>query len=223
MPPKGWRKNTEGSHPVSTKERDQISIDDILFPRATVTRIARSALTDGGLISKDSALAIQRSATVFVSYLLVSARQNTKKFDRKVVGPQDIIAALENTEFASFIPHIQTQLDKFQIQKEIYNHKKREKYAAERSAKEKENAGNDTVDDNDNEKKRVGQKESDDDENSNNDKDEDQEEAEDEDESDDEGEDENEETQNANNEEPQVKKLKKTKTDREDTVSEKES
>lgn len=48
-----------------------ISIDDILFPRATVNRLAKAILADGGLISKDSSIALQRSATVFVSHLLV--------------------------------------------------------------------------------------------------------------------------------------------------------
>lgn len=71
MPPKGWRKSADGSYPVPSKERDMISIDDILFPKATVNRLARAILQEGGIISKDSSTAIQRSATVFVSYLLV--------------------------------------------------------------------------------------------------------------------------------------------------------
>ena len=48
-----------------------ISIEDILFPKATVNKLARAILPEGGLISKDSSTALQRSSTVFVSYLLV--------------------------------------------------------------------------------------------------------------------------------------------------------
>ncbi|KAH3684680.1 hypothetical protein WICPIJ_004345 [Wickerhamomyces pijperi] len=117
MPPKGWRKNAEGSHPVHTKERDQISIDDILFPKATVTRLAKGVLSEG-LISKDSVTAIQRSATAFVSYILVSARTNAKRFDRKTVSPQDIFAALKSCEFGDFSEHIQAELDRFLERKE---------------------------------------------------------------------------------------------------------
>jgi len=71
MPPKGWRKSADGSYPVPSKERDMISIDDILFPKATVNRLGRAILPEGNIISKDSSTALQRSATVFVSYLLV--------------------------------------------------------------------------------------------------------------------------------------------------------
>jgi DNA polymerase epsilon subunit 3 len=71
MPPKGWRKNAEGAYPVTSKERDSISIEDILFPKATVNRLARAIIPDGGILSKDSSTVVQRSSTVFVNYLLI--------------------------------------------------------------------------------------------------------------------------------------------------------
>lgn len=126
MPPKGWRKNAEGAYPATSKERDSISIDDILFPKATVNRLARAIIPDGGIISKDSSTAIQRSATVFVSYLLVHARQNAKRYDRKTIGPQDVLAALEQSEFSSFIPSVQQELDIYQAHKDVLKQKRRE-------------------------------------------------------------------------------------------------
>lgn len=61
----------EGAYPVTSKERDSITIEDMLFPKATVNRLARAIIPEGGILSKDSATAVQRSSTVFVSYLLV--------------------------------------------------------------------------------------------------------------------------------------------------------
>ncbi|CDR44772.1 CYFA0S15e02696g1_1 [Cyberlindnera fabianii] len=153
MPPKGWRKDTEAPF-VSTKERDMISIDDILFPKATVNKLAKAILPDGGLISKDSTTAVQRSATVFVSYLLAHARQNAKKFERRTIGPQDIISALETTEFSSFIPAVREELDQYQAHKDALKQKRKEekekaaKANPEESKDEKEK-DNDTLDDGD--------------------------------------------------------------------------
>lgn len=134
MPPKGWRKNQEGSHPVHTKERDQISIDDILFPKATVTRLAKGVLPQKTMLSKDSTTAIQRSATAFVSYLLVSARQNAKFYDRKTINPQDVLAALKECEFGNFTEHVQTELDSFQEKKEQAKLLKKQNQQQEQSA-----------------------------------------------------------------------------------------
>lgn len=108
-----------------------ISIEDILFPKATVNKLARAILPEGGLISKDSSTALQRSSTVFVSYLLVHARQHAKQFDRKTIGPQDIINALEKAEFSSFIPSVSEELDSFQARKDAQKKKKREEKLAQ--------------------------------------------------------------------------------------------
>lgn len=71
MPPKGSKKNSDGKYQLSSAEKEIHSIDDVLFPKATLLRLARAILPEGNIISKDSSLVIQRSATVFVNYLLV--------------------------------------------------------------------------------------------------------------------------------------------------------
>lgn len=119
MPPKGWRKNTEGQVPSNGKNPDPVSIDDILFPKSITLRLAKSVVnnSDGDdsssnmLLAKDSVLALQRSATVFVSHILFQAREFAKSQNRKTVSTHDIINALEKAEFKGFVPGIKQKLD----------------------------------------------------------------------------------------------------------------
>lgn len=119
MPPKGWKKNTEGHSPSNGKDAEPVSIDDILFPRSITLRLAKSVInsSDGDnsssnmLLAKDSVLALQRSATVFVSHILFQAREFAKSQNRKTVNTHDIINALEKAELKGFVPGIKQKLD----------------------------------------------------------------------------------------------------------------
>jgi len=121
MPPKGWRKNTEGQYPQPNKDQDLVSIDEILFPRATVQKLAKNimnASSDEGasnmILAKDSMIALQRSSTVFVSHLMFQARQISKDEGRKTINAQDILSALEKAEFSGFIPEVKQKLSVFE-------------------------------------------------------------------------------------------------------------
>ncbi|ODQ78687.1 hypothetical protein BABINDRAFT_14321 [Babjeviella inositovora NRRL Y-12698] len=112
MPPKGWRKNNETVTPTAAKAVDPVSIDELLFPKATVNRIAKSVLDEHSL-SKDSLIALQRAATVFVNHLFFFARTAARDQGRKTVNSQEVIAALEKSEFASFIPIVRKELESY--------------------------------------------------------------------------------------------------------------
>ena len=110
-------KNADGQYPQpSSKENELISIDDILFPRTTIQKLAKNIVSDDEnnagqmTIAKDSLLALQRSATVFVSHLLFQAKQISKEANRKTVSAQDMLAALERAEFSGFIPEVKQNL-----------------------------------------------------------------------------------------------------------------
>ena len=120
MPPKGWKKNAEqnGGH-LPHKERELVSIDEILFPRATLQKLAKSIIQDDDaqnnmILAKDSLLALQRSSTVFVSYLLFYAKQIANETGRKTVNAQDMMGALERAEFGGFVPEIKEKLAAFE-------------------------------------------------------------------------------------------------------------
>ncbi|CUM49860.1 DNA polymerase epsilon subunit D [Debaryomyces fabryi] len=134
MPPKGWRKNTEGQYPQPNKDQDLVSIDDILFPRATVQKLAKNIMNassdEGGsnmILAKDSMTALQRSSTVFVSHLLFQARQISKDEGRKTVNAQDILGALEKAEFSGFIPEVKQKLSVYESNAALRKKHKAEK------------------------------------------------------------------------------------------------
>ncbi|CAH6718663.1 DNA polymerase epsilon subunit D [[Candida] jaroonii] len=118
MPPKGWRKNADGNYPQPMKKQELVSIDEILFPRSIVQRLAKDIISEADdanvLLSKDSVIALQRSATVFVSYLFSNAKTVAKSSDRKTINAQDLIVALERTGYSSFVPEIKQKLSVYE-------------------------------------------------------------------------------------------------------------
>ncbi|KAI3402388.2 DPB4 [Candida oxycetoniae] len=140
MPPKGWKKNGDPSTTQRQKELELVSIEDILFPRSTLQKLAKTILLDeqgqnSMILAKDSMLALQRSATVFVSYLLFHARPICKDTGRKTVTAQDMMGALERAEFSGFIPEIKQKLGSFEA---IVKMKRQKKLEEKRSLKEEE-------------------------------------------------------------------------------------
>lgn len=117
MPPKGWRKNRDGPPPTANTELT--SIDDILFPKTVVNRLAKNILGEdpngsGMLLMKDSQLALQRAATVFVSHIFHLARQAARDLSRLTLNTQDVFQALERAQLAGFLPQIKHKLDIFE-------------------------------------------------------------------------------------------------------------
>ncbi|EGV66006.1 DNA polymerase epsilon noncatalytic subunit [Yamadazyma tenuis] len=122
MPPKGWRKNPDGSYPQPNREAEITSIDEILFPRSIIQRLAKDILNSNDAnmsMAKDSLIALQRSATVFVSHVMFHARAISKASDRKTVNAQDILAALEAAEYSGFVPEIKHKLASFEAAVEV--------------------------------------------------------------------------------------------------------
>lgn len=119
MPPKGWRKNGESTQ--IPKDAEFVSIDEILFPRLTIQKLAKGILapaesgnSDNMSLAKDSLIAVQRAATVFVSHLMFHARKVAKDTGRKNVNSQDILQALERADLAGFLPEIKQKLSTFE-------------------------------------------------------------------------------------------------------------
>lgn len=134
MPPKGWKKNADPSE-QPFRDTDPVSIDDILFPRSTILKLARSITSDEDnqntmTLAKDSLLALQRSATVFVSYMLFHAKQVSKAAGRKTVTAQDMMAALERAEFAGFLPEVKQRLGEFESMAKAKKQKKLDEKSA---------------------------------------------------------------------------------------------
>ncbi|KAF7163678.1 hypothetical protein CNMCM5623_008484 [Aspergillus felis] len=93
---------------------------DYLLPRSLTLRLAKAVLPPNTAIQKDAVLAIQKAATVFVSYLAShgvwvdadksSANEATLK---RTVTPADVFAALSELELEAFQPRLEKELEAF--------------------------------------------------------------------------------------------------------------
>lgn len=134
MPPKGWRKNNEGRNPVS-RDQDLVSIDDILFPRATIQKLTKNITANDSLIlSKDALLAIQRLATVFVNHVLHHSKAVAVASERRTVNAQDVLNALQRAQLGGFVPDVKHKLTQYEAEAE---EKKRAKAAGNEPALKK--------------------------------------------------------------------------------------
>lgn len=108
MPPKGWRKTAEGYKPTNSvgapvTDHQVYGLKDLLLPRATIAQLAKANLPEGTQLPKDGVTALQRAATVFVSYICAEANRSAHTSRHKTVSGPDISQALQQTGFASFV------------------------------------------------------------------------------------------------------------------------
>ncbi|KAJ5893977.1 CBF/NF-Y family transcription factor [Penicillium taxi] len=87
-----------------------VSVDDYLLPRSLTIRLAKSVLPPNTTIQKDAVLAIQKAATVFVSYLASHANDATLK---RTLNPSDVFSALSELEFDSFRERLEQELEAY--------------------------------------------------------------------------------------------------------------
>ncbi|KAE8372146.1 histone-fold-containing protein [Aspergillus bertholletiae] len=108
---------TTQSQPIQATEQQLkaraeggVSIEDYLLPRSLTLRLAKSVLPPNTSIQKDAVLAIQKAATVFVSYLSSHANEATMK---RTLAPSDVFSALSELEFDGFQSRLEKELDAF--------------------------------------------------------------------------------------------------------------
>ncbi|KAJ5561963.1 Histone-fold [Penicillium sp. DV-2018c] len=86
------------------------SVEDYLLPRSLTIRLAKSVLPPNTTIQKDAVLAMQKAATVFVSYLSSQANDGTLK---RTIAPSDVFNALSELEFGSFRSRLEKELEAY--------------------------------------------------------------------------------------------------------------
>lgn len=112
MPPKGWKKYPDGFKPVNSsgaplEERPVYGIQDLLLPRQSILKLAKEVLPEKTPLPKDGVTALLRSSTVFISYIAAEANRIADRSGRKIVGPADITAALEQLHMGAFVGQVQ--------------------------------------------------------------------------------------------------------------------
>lgn len=142
MPPKGWRKDAQGNYPTTSymKEQENITIDDLLFPRSVIVALARdvqqktweaaaaAAAANGSgavppeqklLINKDAAMALQRSATIFVNHLLMFAREFSRENDKRTCTAEHVLQALEYIGFPGLKYAVQEKTNEWLVAQQL--------------------------------------------------------------------------------------------------------
>jgi DNA polymerase epsilon subunit 3 len=106
-----------------------VGLDELAFPKAIITRLAKASLPAGTQLQGNASLALQRSATVFVNYLASHANNHTRAANRKTIAPTDVLRALEDVELGAFAPRLRREL-------ELHEELGRDKRARKERAKE---------------------------------------------------------------------------------------
>uniref|UniRef100_A0A1E1WZB4 DNA polymerase epsilon subunit 3 n=1 Tax=Amblyomma aureolatum TaxID=187763 RepID=A0A1E1WZB4_9ACAR len=123
--------------------------EDLNLPLSVVTRIVKDALPDGVNVSKEARAALAKAASVFVLYTTSCANNFAMKGKRKTVTGADIISAMEEMEFESFIDTLSGNLEQFRqgkTKKDAIRAKKHEGAGGEVSAGDAEVKDDDEVD-----------------------------------------------------------------------------
>ncbi|ODV92475.1 hypothetical protein CANCADRAFT_43085 [Tortispora caseinolytica NRRL Y-17796] len=108
MPAKGWRKQADGT--MIPPEKQTVTIDDLLMPRAKAVRLAKSMLPPKTNVQCDAMTALMRSAPVFINYLGHAATERALLKRRKRIIAEDVLAALKDIEMDDFVPVIQERV-----------------------------------------------------------------------------------------------------------------
>ncbi|EYE91175.1 putative CBF/NF-Y family transcription factor [Aspergillus ruber CBS 135680] len=93
---------------LKSRAENGVKVEDYLLPRSLTARLAKSVLPPNTTIQKDALLAMQKAATVFVSYLSSHANEATLK---RTVAPTDVFSAIEELEFRGFRERLEKELD----------------------------------------------------------------------------------------------------------------
>ena len=162
MPPKGWRKDAQGNYPATSymKEQENITIEDLLFPRSVIVGLAKDvqqiSQSETGdqdterklVINKDASIALQRSATIFVNHLLMFAREIAKEQDKRSCNMDDILAAVEYVGFPGLKNVIMDKMVSYQQAQSIIKEHKKDDQTKDTNKTEDENNEELTKDDN---------------------------------------------------------------------------
>jgi len=90
--------------------------EDLNLPLSVVTRIIKNALPVGVNVSKEARVAMARAASVFVLYATATANNYALKSKRRTLAATDVIEAMKDMEFDTFIEPLKAALAAYRQQ-----------------------------------------------------------------------------------------------------------
>ncbi|XP_065646731.1 DNA polymerase epsilon subunit 3 isoform X2 [Hydra vulgaris] len=123
--------------------------EDLNLPSAVIARMIKEVLPDGVNISKEARAAISKSASVFVLYATSCANNIALKRKRKTLTASDVLEAIDEMEFSSFLEPLKEALENFKVgqreKKGAADLKRKQKAEIESEEKKKKEEGTETT------------------------------------------------------------------------------
>ncbi|BET02346.1 DNA polymerase epsilon [Nesidiocoris tenuis] len=88
-------------------------VEDLNLPLSVITRIVKDSLPNGTNVSKEARTALARAASVFILYITSTANDIATKSSRKTINTNDVLKALEETEFDEFMEPLSASITEF--------------------------------------------------------------------------------------------------------------
>jgi len=85
-------------------------------PLTAINKILKAALPDGAVCTKDAKSAFSKAAGIFVLYVTACANDLAKSNKRQTITAPDIMSALTELGYGSFIPHLEATLEKMKVE-----------------------------------------------------------------------------------------------------------
>ncbi|KAL2507437.1 DNA polymerase epsilon subunit 3-like [Forsythia ovata] len=105
------------------KEKENVVTEKVVseadeLPKTIVRRVVKDKLSQ---LSMDSEVSVLRdslqgfceSARIFIHFLSATANDVCKESNRQIINAEDVFKALEEIEFAEFVPPLRTSLEEF--------------------------------------------------------------------------------------------------------------
>ncbi|KAG6018688.1 hypothetical protein E4U40_007933, partial [Claviceps sp. LM458 group G5] len=86
---------------------------DLALPKSIITRLAKGVLPPNAQIQATAALAMSKSATVFINYLAAHANERTINANKKTILPADVFQALDDIQFSFFKEPLEAEFAKY--------------------------------------------------------------------------------------------------------------
>lgn len=109
----------EAATTTTTKpeETDEVkAAKEFEVPLVAINKILKAALPDGANCTKDAKSAFSKAAGIFILYITACANELAKTGKRSTINSQDVMTALTELGYASFIPHLESTLEKMRME-----------------------------------------------------------------------------------------------------------
>ena len=129
---------------MSSEESKQLDLEP---PMATINRLMKASLSEGGSVSKEAKQMVSRSSSLFVLYVTNRASEIAQERKRQTINADDVQEALRNLNFDAFLGDVERAVEAFREEEERKKSEKQAKKKQQEDGKEEEEEDEDDEED----------------------------------------------------------------------------